>query len=168
MGFLSGSHSNGQIPYYTGLQIQTSSRNVPIAIVWGSNKIAPNCIWTGGFYGYYGYPEGSHGGSSGKGGGHGSSGQSASQSWQYYTSWEMALCEGPIDGIGTIWLGQNATNFYGAGIWAEFPGDELQNPWGILALKGWPGQALSYRGTAYVNVVQLLPWINGKPSAARL
>jgi hypothetical protein len=63
----------------------------------------------------------------------------------------MALCEGPIYGIGTIWLGQNATNFYGAGIWAEFPGDQLQNPWGILALKGWPGQALSYRGTAYVT-----------------
>jgi hypothetical protein len=115
MGLLSGSHSNGQIPYYTGLQIQTSSRKLPIAIVWGSNKVAPNCIWTGRFYGYYGYPEGSHGGSSGKGGGHGSSGQSASQSWQYYTSWEMALCEGPIDGIGTIWLGQNATNFYGPG-----------------------------------------------------
>jgi hypothetical protein len=133
MGLLRQGHSNGQIPYYTGLKIQTSSRNVSIAIVWGSNKIAPNCIWTGG--GCYGYPEESHGTSGGKGGGHGGGG-SASLSGQYYTSWETALCEGPIDSLGTIWLGQNATNYYGAGIWAEFLGTQTQDPWGILALKG--------------------------------
>jgi len=71
-GLLSGGKStnweNPSItPFYTGLQIQTSNSNVPIAIVYGANKIAPNCIWTGGFYGCYGYPEWSSGGG-GKGG----------------------------------------------------------------------------------------------------
>src|SRR6202008_230401 len=109
MGLLRPHQNSGNIPYYTGWQIQTSGNNAPLSIVWGANKIAPNCIWTGGFYGYYGYPAGSHGG--GKGGR--GSGSAQAKSWQYYTSWEMGLCEGPIYGLGSIWLGQNATNLYG-------------------------------------------------------
>jgi hypothetical protein len=128
------------------LQIQTSGNNVPISIVWGANKIAPNCIWTGGFYGYYGYPEGSHGG--GKGGR--GSGSAQAKSWQYYTSWEMGLCEGPIYGLGSIWLGHNATNLYGADIWAVYNGTQDQTPWPILSAY-YPDQALSYHGIAYIT-----------------
>ena len=36
-----------EIPNYTGLQVQTSSSSVPIQIMWGVNKLAPNVIWTG-------------------------------------------------------------------------------------------------------------------------
>jgi hypothetical protein len=51
MGFLRSNHNNPNVvPHYTGLQIQTSSNAVPIAIIWGTAKIAPNVIWTGGFY----------------------------------------------------------------------------------------------------------------------
>ncbi len=146
MGLLRQHQNSGNIPYYTGLQIQTSGNNVPITIVWGANKIAPNCIWTGGFYGYYGYPEGSHGG--GKGGGGNPSSQA--KSWQYYTSWEMGLCEGPIYGLGSLWLGQNATNLYGADIWAVYNGTQDQTPWPILSAY-YPGQTLSYHGLAYIT-----------------
>jgi Putative phage tail protein len=146
MGLLRQHQNSGNIPYYTGLQIQTSGNNVPISIVWGANKIAPNCIWTGGFYGYYGYPEGSHGG--GKGGR--GSGSAQAKSWQYYTSWEMGLCEGPIYGLGSIWLGQNATNLYGADIWAVYNGTQDQTPWPILSAY-YPDQALSYHGVAYIT-----------------
>lgn len=151
MGFLREHKNNGQIPYYTGLQIQTSGNNIPIAIVWGANKIAPNCIWTGGFYGYYGYAEGSaHGKGGGNGGLFNADGNSGRQSWQYYTSWEMGLCEGPISGIGTIWEGQSATNTYGADIWAVYYGTQSQTPWSLL-YDGWSGQALSYHGLAYIT-----------------
>ncbi|MGA9487550.1 MAG: phage tail protein [Methylocella sp.] len=149
MGLLRQHQNNGQIPYYTGLQIQTSGNNVPISIVWGANKIAPNCIWTGGFYGYYGYPEYSHGGGGGKGGGGGNNNAPA-QSWQYYTSWEMGLCEGPIAGFGTIWQGGNPTNFYGADIWGVYTGTQTQGPWGELTVS-FPSQALSYHGLAYIT-----------------
>jgi len=144
MGLLRDHQNNGRIPYYTGLQIQTSGNNVPISIVWGANKIAPNCIWTGGFYGYYGYPEGSHGG--GKGG---EGGGSTSQGWQYYTSWLMGLCEGPISGIGTIWQGSTPTNTYGADIWAVYNGTQSQTPWSYLSTYFAP-QALGYHGLAYI------------------
>jgi len=156
VSLLHQSQNNGQIPYYTGLQIQTSGNNVPINIVWGANKIAPNCIWTGGFYGYYGYPEGSHGGGGGKGGGGSGSGggggnnNSPPKSWQYYTSWEMGLCEGPIAGFGTIWQGGNPTNFYGADIWGVYTGTQTQGPWGELTVS-FPSQALSYHGLAYIT-----------------
>jgi hypothetical protein len=146
MGLLRDSKNNGKIPYYTGLQIQTSGSNIPISIVWGANKIAPNCIWTGGFYGYYGYPEGSGGGKGGLSGGNNNGGQN----WQYYTSWEMGLCEGPIHQLGTIWTGQSATNTYGADIWAVFPGNQTQNAWNVIE-NYFPGQALNYRGLAYIT-----------------
>lgn len=154
MGFLRQTQDNSQIPYYTGLQIQTSSNNVPIAIVYGANKIAPNAIWTGGFYGYYGYPEGSHSGGKGLGGGSnnvvGQNGQSVSQSWQYYVSWEMGLCEGPIQGIGTFWAGQQVSTLLNSWIWGPFPGTQTQEPWSVLANIGYSSQALSYHGLAYI------------------
>jgi len=131
--------ANGQIPAYTGLQIQTSVNSVPIAIVYGANKIAPNCIDTAGFYGYYGYPEGTSG--NGKSNNNGNTG---SKSWQYYTSWEMALCEGPITGYGTIWQGGNATNFYGADIWFATTGTQNQAGWSIFG-------PLAYHGVAYIG-----------------
>jgi len=139
-------------PYYTGLQIQTSNSNVPIAIVYGANKIAPNCFWTGGFYGYYGYPENNpNGGGGGKGGGGGGGGGGkGGEAWQYYTSWMMGLCEGPIAGLGTIWVGQNATNAYGADIWASYTGTQTQTPWNVLQTY-WPSQALSYHGVAHID-----------------
>ncbi len=151
MGFLQQHRNNGHIPYYTGLQIQTSGNNVPIAIVWGANKIAPNCIWTGGFYAYYGYPEPGTGGNTGSGKGGGSStGSTGSQAWQYYTSFEMGLCEGPIQGLGTIWSGQNVTNTYGGDIWAVYYGTQTQTPWNVLTTY-FAGQALSYHGLAYIT-----------------
>src|SRR5262249_4259455 len=132
------------------LQIQTSGNNVPISIVWGANKIAPNCIWTGGFYGYYGYPEGSTGGGGGKGLSTGTS--TATQSWQYYTSWAFGLCEGPIDGLGTIWVGQDAKTPYGADIWAVFHGTQTQTPWSVwTSTTGFGVYALSYHGLAYIT-----------------
>ncbi len=51
MGFLrQGQQSPAAITRFNGLQIQSSSNVVPITILYGSNRIAPNVIWTGGFY----------------------------------------------------------------------------------------------------------------------
>ena len=50
MGFLRQSSNPATVWRYNGLQIQSSSRSVPIAILYGTNKIAPNVICSGGFY----------------------------------------------------------------------------------------------------------------------
>ena len=44
MSFLHQRKNTAQIPLYTGLQVQTSSGAVPIQIVYGANKIAPNVL----------------------------------------------------------------------------------------------------------------------------
>jgi hypothetical protein len=36
-------------PDYTGLQVQTASSALPIPVVYGTNRIAPNVIWSDGF-----------------------------------------------------------------------------------------------------------------------
>ncbi|MDQ6867129.1 MAG: phage tail protein [Pseudomonadota bacterium] len=90
MGFLrQGGQSPAYIPRYTGLQIQTSSNTVPITILYGTNRLAPNVIWTGGFYAVA---------QTQKQGGKGGGGKTSVQGYSYYTSFLTGLCEGPING----------------------------------------------------------------------
>ncbi len=46
MGFMKtgGGSVNNTAPDYTGLQIQTSVNTLPVTMLWGTNRIAPNCI----------------------------------------------------------------------------------------------------------------------------
>src|SRR5580704_9342723 len=104
MGFLRQSSSPASIPEYTGLQIQTSSSAVPIAIIWGANKTAPNVIWTGGFTAVQ-QDQNQSGGGSGKGGG------SQAQGYNYYSGFIMGVCEGSIIEPGVIWL-NNSINYF--------------------------------------------------------
>src|ERR1700746_3423518 len=108
MGFLRPGHNTPAYgPHYTGLQIQTSSNAVPIAIIRGTAKIAPNVIWTGGFYSVPQYNQ-----QGGKGGG----GQQL-VNYKYFSSFEMGICEGPIGGFGKVWVGQGVYGgLYGTGI----------------------------------------------------
>lgn len=98
MGFLrQGRQPPSTIPLYTGLQIQTSSNAVPITIQYGTNKIAPNAIWSGVFYAVPQYQK-----QGGKGGG----GRQL-QGYTYYTSFIMGVCEGPINYFSATLLNQS-------------------------------------------------------------
>jgi hypothetical protein len=140
MGFLrSGHNSPNVVPHYTGVQIQTSSSAVPIAIIWGTAKVAPNVIWTGGFYSVPNYNK-----QGGKGGG----GRQVAN-YEYFSSFEMGICEGPIGGFGRIWVGQGIYgSFYGTGITFARYGGTPQAPWPFLAPYGQ--QSLGYNGLAYI------------------
>ncbi len=141
MGFLKQqSPPAAYIPRLTGLQIQTSSNAVPISIVYGTNRVAPNVIWTGGFYSIPQYNK-----SGGKGGGQ------HLQGYTYYTSFAMGVCEGPIHYFRTAFLNQQY--FFGlnfSGIEQAPLGNTPQTPWGYLQAN-FPGQALGYNGLAYVG-----------------
>ena len=52
-------------PDYTSLEIQTSASTLPIPIVWGQNKLAPNVLW---FANFHAGPGSGGKGSGGKGG----------------------------------------------------------------------------------------------------
>ena len=89
-------------PDYTGLQVQTASSALPIPVVYGTNRIAPNVIWSDGFQTHA--QRGKKAG--GKGGGrHGGTGYT-------YSTWIMfGLAEGPVQGIGEVFSGQSVTPF---------------------------------------------------------
>jgi hypothetical protein len=122
-------------PDYTGLQLQTSVNTLPIPIIWGQTKLAANVIWYDNFQ--------SHGGSGGKGGLF----SSPSSTYTYTADLMMALCEGPISGIGIIWRNQSTYTLAGLGL-TLFEGTTPQSPWGYLSAN-YPAQALAYQGTAY-------------------
>jgi hypothetical protein len=124
-------------PDYTGLQIQTAVNTLPIPIVWGMSKLAPNIVWYNDFVTNYA--------NSGGKGGLFSSGQSETT---YSASVIMALCEGAIAGINQIWKGQSVYTLAALGL-SLFTGTDPQAPWGYVAA-AHPAQALGYEGTAYL------------------
>jgi hypothetical protein len=139
MGFLRQS-SPAVVWEYSGVQIQSSSNVVPVTILYGTNRLAPNAIWTAGFYAIPQYQ---------KGGGKG--GRGAPQGYNYFTSFLMGLCEGPIQGYQhTIVNQQYLWGLYGSGLEQATGGWTPQTPWGYLQAF-FPGQALGYNGLAYVG-----------------
>jgi hypothetical protein len=138
VGFLR--RSSNDKPDFTSLQVQTSTSTLPIPILWGQNKIAPNLIW----YANFRAVPGSGGkGTGGKGGALGG----GAQEYTYTADLIMALCEGPINGTGLVW--KDLAIFFpielGLGI---FNGTTPQAVWSYLA-ENYPYNALAYQGTAY-------------------
>ncbi|AYO85899.1 phage tail protein [Methylobacterium brachiatum] len=126
-------------PDYTGLQVQTSSSALPIPIVYGTNRIAPNVIWSDGFQTHAQRKK--HAG--GKGGG------GRSVTGYTYSTWIMfGLAEGPIQGIGEVFNGQSVTPFP-TNFLSLISGATPQQPW-APAMARYPAAALPYNGTAYL------------------
>jgi Putative phage tail protein len=127
-------------PDYTGLQIQTAVNALPIPIIWGESKLAPNVIWYNNFQSY----------AQGSGGGKGGIFHSGSSTtgYTYTAAVIMALAEGPIAGINQIWRDQSIYTLNGLGL-TLFSGATPQSEWSYLA-SAYPSQALVYQSTAYV------------------
>lgn len=125
------------------IQFQTSLYGRPLALAYGTNKLSPNVIWYGDFVATA-HSTGQGGGGKGMGGSQASSGVA----YTYNAALMMALCEGPINGIGAVWQDKNQTNVAQLGL-TVFTGTYPQTPWGHLTTLH-PSQALAYEGVAYV------------------
>jgi hypothetical protein len=141
MGFLR--RNNSAKPDYTALQLQTSVSILPIPIVWGRNKIAPNVIW---YANFEAVPGGNGKGIGGKGGLFGG-GAAAGADYTYTADLIMALCEGPINGVGLIWKDLSIYAALELGLGIE-NGTTPQAVWPYLEAL-YPYNALAYQGTAY-------------------
>jgi hypothetical protein len=145
--FGGGGNSSAVAPDYTGLQIQTAVSALPIPIVWGMSKIAPNVIWYNNFQTIAQYGGGGkYGSSGGKGGGGGGGG--GITGYTYTAAVILALCEGPIIGINYVWKNQSTYTLAELGL-SLFTGTTPQTTWSYIA-SAYPSQALAYQGTAYV------------------
>ena len=137
MGWFRAKSNAAVTPDYTGLQLQTSVNTLPVPLVWGQSKIAPNVIW----YSNFQTQEANSGGGKGFL-------NSAQTSTTYSADLILALCEGPILGINQIWKGQSIYTLSSLGF-SLFNGATPQAVWGYLATAD-AAQALAYQGTAYV------------------
>lgn len=137
-----------QSPAISGLSIQTSAEGQALSLVYGTTRISPNLIWYGDFVAIPKSSNPSGTGKGGVGGGGGGKGGGGTVSYIYQTAVAMALCEGPITGIGAVWADKNQTTLAALGL-SIFTGPYPQSPWGYLTANH-PGQDLGYNGVAYV------------------
>ena len=153
MGFVAGLLSRGKVKTtmpaaVSGLQLQSSTQGLPLQIAFGASLIAPNLIWYGDFVATQQQSSAGAGGKGGVGGGGGGKGGGGGGSYIYQTAVAMALCEGPITGVGNIYVNKNVESMSSLGL-ALLDGSYSQSPWGYLTTNH-PDQALNYRGIAYV------------------
>ena len=121
--FRSANQTAAVTPDYTGLQIQTAVNALPIPIVWGESKLAPNVVW------YDNFQTHAQGSGGGKGGIFGSG--AGTTSYTYSAAVILALAEGPINGIGQIWKGQSTYTLSGLGF-SLFSGSTPQSAWSYV------------------------------------
>lgn len=154
MGFLTGLLGGGkakvtQPTVASGLQLQSAVQGTPVQLVYGATRISPNLIWYGDFIATANQSApASGGGKGGVGGGGGGKGGGGSTSYTYSTAVAMALCEGPITGIGNCYVDKNTVSLASLNL-SLFTGNYSQSPWPYLSTNH-PSQALNYRGIAYV------------------
>jgi hypothetical protein len=132
----------------SGLQLQSSAYGVAIPIVYGTTRVAPNLIWYGDFDAIAQQSSAGSGGKGGVGGGGGGKGGGGSTSYTYQTAVALGLCEGPITGIGNVYVDKNLSTLALLGL-AFFSGTYGQPVWGYLTSKH-PTQALGYSGSTYL------------------
>lgn len=140
---MGGSSTHTYESKLAGIQIQTSLLGVPLPIGWGRSKIGCNLI------DYVAFTATPHTTSSSSGGkGFGSS--SSSTTYTYTASVVLALCEGPITGIVTVYKDSSTyTGLSAAGLGGVMLGSMTQSPWAYLT-SAYPTHALNYHGIAYV------------------
>jgi len=140
-------------PAVAGLQLQSSTYGKVIPIVYGRTRVAPNLIWYNDFrqHAHAQAPAGGGGGKGGVvgggGGGKGGSGGGGT-TYTYDCAVILALCEGQIAGIGTVWASKTETTLSALNL-NEFNGSFTQSAWPYVETTH-PDEARPYSGIAYV------------------
>lgn len=167
---MGGKSTSTTAPKINQLSVQSSSLGLPISLGWGRGRIKANIIWYNAFTAIP-HTEKQSGGK-GRGGG------SKNTTFTYTASIILGLCEGPVQGIRTVYRdkdvftdGEIVTDPFafltGISGFPGFPtvttfetalqqaglsvatGSASQSPWGYLTSL-YPAQALAYSGIAYV------------------
>ncbi len=121
-------------PRLEGLRLQSSAEGAPMAAAFGRARITGQVIWAARFR----EQRHEHGG--GKGG-------PRTVDYSYSLSFAVALCEGPIDGVGRVWADGQPLDLAGA-VMRVHRGEETQAPDPLI--EAVEGQAPAYRGVAYL------------------
>ncbi|HCY17183.1 MAG TPA: hypothetical protein DHV21_14615 [Curvibacter sp.] len=131
-------------PAAGNLRVQSSVYGSAIALLYGRLRVSGNLLWYGGFAAI---PHTTTQSSGGKGGG----GITQSNTTYTYTAAVMmALGEGPVSAVRTVWRGKAKLAGDSASSGLSLVGGALGQPvWGYLSTN-YPAQALGYSGMAYM------------------
>ena len=124
------------------LRITSASEEAVIPRLYGRMRIGGNIIWATDFRKET--KTTTQGGGKGGGGG----GKVKTTEYFYYASFTVALCEGPVTGIGRIWADGKLLDTAGIS-WRWYPGDESQLADPIISAKMGAANTPAYRGTVY-------------------
>jgi hypothetical protein len=130
------------------LQITASTEGAVIPRVYGAMRTGGNIIWATDFREETRTTE--QGGGKGGGGG----GGTEVTEYTYFASFAVALCEGPITGIGRIWADGKLISRDSITLRLH-KGGETQEPDPFIAAKMGAANTPAYRGTAYVVFEEL-------------
>lgn len=120
-------------PRLEGLKLQSSAEGAPMACVFGRARVTGQVIWAARFL------ERKEKRSAGKAG--------KTVDYAYSLSFAVALCEGPIDGVGRIWADGQPMDMTGVTMRLHRgTQDQMPDP----LIEAVEGRAPAYRGTAYV------------------
>ncbi len=125
-----------------GLRLTSSTEGMVIPRLYGAARVGGNIIWATDFREEVTTKE--QGG--GKGGG---GGKVRTTEYAYFVSFAVGLCEGPISGIGRLWVDGDLMDLTDV-TWRAYLGTETQlaDPTIVAAMGAEATPA--YRGTAYV------------------
>ena len=129
------------------LRITSATEGAVIPRLYGRMRMGGNIIWATDFREET--KTTTQGG--GKGGG---GGKVKTTEYLYYACFAVALCEGPITGIGRIWADGKPMDLSGV-TWRWYPGDEAQTADPFITAKMGADHTPAYRGTAYVVFEEL-------------
>src|SRR5512134_526045 len=130
------------------LQITASTEGAVIPRVFGRMRTGGNIIWATDFREE---TETTRHGGGGKGGG---GGGTEVTEYFYFASLAVALCEGPITGIGRIWADGKPMSLDGVTMRVHLGGEDQEaDP--FIAAKMGAANTPAYRGTAYVVFEEL-------------
>ncbi len=154
-----GSNSSFEGQRLDTLHVTSATEGAVLPRVWGRLRMGTNIIWATDFREK---KETTTQGGGGKGGGGGN--KVKTTEYFYFASFAVAICEGPITGVGRIWADGALMDLSGV-TWRWYPGDESQQPDPFIAAKSGAANTPAYRGTAYLvfEDLELTPFGNRIP-----
>lgn len=133
-------------PRLDTLRVSSASEGMVVPRVYGRMRVGGNVIWATDFREEVEVTETRA--RTGKGGGR-SRTVAVTTEYFYFASFAVAVCEGPITGIGRIWADGRLLDLQGL-TWRWYPGSEDQEPDPFIESVMGAGQTPAYRGTGYV------------------
>ena len=149
MGIFKGPNITTRANKISSFTVATAEYGAPVMEILGTTRISGNVIYYDDFTAH----EHRETHRTGKGGG---GGKQTTITYTYTVALIVGLCEGPIMGIGKVWIDKELYTYPHANIGMTlFTGTSDQEPWGYLTSRH-PEKALSYPGLAYMaGVVDL-------------